>query len=225
MNLLQIIISKFIPRPTHYDIKRIPNFYDEIIHKITVGKYKIKFNRLILEPCSDKKYVFRLSDIANCMNYADADLEGEIFQNFVQEHKYSYSNALKTYKKKAFIKGYKLSSKVFFKRYFPTEEEWSLHRKTITYHKCTFIDYERELANNKNVISDIDYGDGIYASPSWLTGNSSVGTKFMVLRTIPSEKYLVSDEEIVGDKFEVIEYGLDYETVDKKYTFLNLYDC
>ena len=153
------------------------------------------------------------------------------FGKAVEEMDYRLLMDVLVWYKEQALSGRKLKNQIFIKFFGDVNDI----RQPETGRVC--LDFENQLAENKNIICDVESGAGLTAGniDDWLSCyNEHYGEKFLILKTLDCEKYLFSGKinydshtgkgyvdmskgrQLVGSKFKVIDRGVMDETGKRK---------
>ncbi len=133
----------------------------------------------------------------------------EYFYSYAIEHQeLKFVDLVKTYKEDCFLLGSTFKDTYFYKLYSTSE----LKNPMRELYQASWIDYETQLTAGDNQIYDSVGNCGIWAFPWYMMDKclneasfEMYGDRLFVLKTVQNSNYLFDGEEIIGERFEVVD--------------------
>ncbi|PEH04062.1 hypothetical protein CP356_06740 [Lactobacillus sp. UMNPBX5] len=185
------------------------------ILKLLVSDYSVKNNYVIVK--LKDKYI-KINSSATLWNGITSDFWGaygitdDVYYNFLikikdEVRRGNLIEALNNFNKKYVVLGRKLENKKFYKLYYTSEPSEILYSNM----GRSWIDYDEQLKNS-NIIYDSKRDTVIWGMMpecknrmiNSQQARKHYGNALLTIKTLPKEKYVLFDEEIIGKKFKVI---------------------
>lgn len=187
--------------------------------QLSRGRYTITDGICKLEIiCNDKRYSISLDDNCNVLRLRDycvitkessVVLLDKFLDNYIYNHGKNCSliYALKEYQDTNLRYGNQIKNKIFYKLYSNDKRHLNLVYRSM--YGAKWIDYSDQISNRDRIIFDENQINGLWAMKDDQLKNivysiEMYGDRMFTLELLPDCRYLLTDKEIIGDRFKVI---------------------